>query len=123
WTRQALLDPAGNFTIDNLPAGSYRLEINGLTLPDLALNGENELKLASLDLNQGQRSVVRGRVADGAGRPQADVLMTLRRDGILVAQTRTDIMGVYRFVRLPAGSYLLEAVGLGQVAAFVLDGE
>ncbi len=123
WTRQAPLDPDGNFAIDNLPAGSYRLEIGGLTLPDLALSGENELKLAALDLSQGQRSVVRGRVADGAGRPQADVLMSLRRDGILVAQVRTDAAGLYRFVRLPAGSYVLEAVGLGQVAAFELDGE
>ncbi len=123
WTRQAPLDPSGNFAIDNLPAGSYRLEVNGLMLPDLVLNGENELKLAVLDLSQGQRSIVRGRVADGAGRPQADVLMTLRRDGILVAQARTDAAGFYRFVKLPAGSYLLEAVGLGQVAAFLLDGE
>ncbi len=123
WTRQAPLDPSGNFAIDSLPAGSYRLEVGGMALPDLVLNGENELKLAALDLSQGQRSIVRGRVADGAGRPQADVLMTLRRDGILVAQARTDAAGFYRFVKLPAGSYLLEAVGLGRVAAFLLDGE
>lgn len=123
WTRQAVLDAAGNFAIDHLPAGNYRLEIGGLTLSDLLLNGENELALATVDLNLGQRSVVRGRVAGGAGQPQADVLLTLRRAAVLVAQTRTDATGAYRFANLPAGSYTLEAVGLGQVAAFQLDGE
>lgn len=124
WTRQALLDPNGDFVIENLPAGRYRLEVGGSVLSDLALTGENRLQLAPIDLAHGRHSVVRGRVADGAGRPQPDVLMTLRRDGVLAAQTRTAADGSYQFSGLSAGVYGLEATGLGEVVGgILLDGQ
>lgn len=123
WTRQTLLDEEGRFVFDGLPAGRYRIEVGGQTLGDLLLTGENTLQLAAIDLAQGRRSVVRGRVADGIGRPQADVLVTLRRASLLVAQVHTAADGSYRFGNLIAGAYTLEAAGMGVVAgSIVLDG-
>lgn len=124
WTRQAPLDREGNFTFENLPPGRYRLEIGSQTVSDVVLTGENHLRLATIDMAQGRRSVVRGRVADGAGQPQPEVLMILRRSSVIVAQVRTLSDGAFRFVNLTAGVYSLEAVGLGQVTSnIVLDGE
>ena len=63
-------------------------------------------------------------MADGAGHPQPEVLLTLRRDGLVVAQMRTDLDGMYRFAHLPAGAYSLDAAGMGVVkSSIVLDGQ
>ncbi|PKO23183.1 MAG: hypothetical protein CVU38_05350 [Chloroflexi bacterium HGW-Chloroflexi-1] len=124
WTRQAPLDPAGGFAFEGLPPGLYRLEVADQVLPDLELTGENSLQLAPIDLARGQRSVIRGRVADGAGKPQPDILMILRREGLIVTQAHTAADGTYRFANLPAGIYSLQAAGMGEVAGgIVLDGQ
>jgi hypothetical protein len=124
WTRQKPLDLDGSFAFEGLPPGVYRLEIGEYVLPDLVLTGENTLQLAAIDLAQGRRSVVRGRVADRSGRPQPDILMVLRREGLVVAQVRTAADGTYRFANLVAGAYALEVVGMGEVASgIMLDGQ
>lgn len=124
WTRRAALDAGGNFVFKDLPPGRYRLEVGGQTLSDLALTGENTLQLAPIDLMAGQRSVVRGRVADAAGQPQADKTITLRRAGQMVAQQQTAADGRYRFANLSAGVYDLEVAGMGVVArGITLDGQ
>jgi hypothetical protein len=124
WTRQMPLDPDGAFAFAGLPPGAYRLEIGELTLPDLALTGENTLQLPAIDLGQGRRSVIRGRVADQTGQPRPDVLMVLRRDGLIVAQVHTAADGAYRFANLAAGVYSLEAGRMGIVASGIaLDGQ
>ena len=125
WTRQALLDVDGNFSFEGLPAGHYRLEVAAQVLSDLVMTGENRLQLALINLVPGQHSVIRGRVADGAGQPMADVVVTLRQQGLLVAQMRTVADGTYRFANLPAGAYSLEVAG-GQgvvINGIVLDGQ
>lgn len=124
WTRQAPLERDGTFVFEGLPPGRYRLEVGGQTISDLALTGENRLAIPAIDLAVGQRSVIRGRVADGAGQPKADRVVTLRRGGVTVGDTRTAADGSYRFANLPAGTYSVEVAGLGQVAtSIVLDGE
>ncbi len=124
WTRQTPLDAKGNFAFDNLPPGRYRLAVAGKTLNDLSLTGENRLLLAPIDLSAGRRSVVRGRVADGAGQPKPDRVVTLKRETVVVSATRTAADGTYRFANLPAGKYAVEVAGLGVVASnIVLDGE
>jgi hypothetical protein len=131
WTRQAVLDLEGRFSFEGLPPGRYRLEVGSQVLSGLQLTGENAIALAPIDLAAGPRSAIGGRVADGSGVPQADIQIILRRvetagqtDGLVVAQTRTDAYGVYRFSSLAAGRYCIEAVGMGTVAADVLlDGE
>ncbi len=124
WTRQAPLDPEGKFLIEGLPPGQYHLEIGSQAFTNLVLTGENHLQLAAIDMAADRRSIVRGRVADGAGQPQPGVLMILRRSSVIVAQARTLPDGSFSFVNLPAGVYSLEAVGLGQVAGnILLDGE
>lgn len=124
WTRQAPLAADGSFTFDGLPPGRYRLQIGGQVLSDLALTGENRLTLAAIDLAAGRRSVVRGRVADAAGQPKPDRVVTLRRDTTVIADTRTAADGTYRFANLPAGKYSVEVTGLGVIAKDIaLDGE
>ena len=125
WTRQALLDVEGNFSFEGLPAGHYRLEVAAQVLSDLVLTGENRLQLAPIDLVPGRHSVIRGRVTDGAGQPMADVVVTLRQQGQLVAQMRTVADGTYRFANLPAGAYSLEVSGGKGVVinGIVLDGQ
>lgn len=124
WTRQTPLDAKGNFAFDNLPPGRYRLQVGGKTLNDLVLTGENRLSMTPIDLSAGRRSVVRGRVADGAGQPKADRVVTLKREAVVVGTTRTAADGTYRFASLPAGKYSVEVTGLGVVASNInLDGE
>ena len=125
WTRQVPVDLDGNFTFEGLPAGHYRLEVATQVLSDLVLTGENRLQLAPIDLVPGRHSVIRGRVADGAGQAKVDVVVTLRQQGLLVAQMRTAADGTYRFASLPAGAYSLEvASGKGVVVnGIVLDGQ
>ena len=124
WTRQTPLDADGRFSFDGVAPGRYRLEVADQSVTDLELNGQNKLQLAPIDLARGKRSVVRGRVTDEAGRPLADALLILKRDGLLVAQNRTAADGTYRFANLPAGTYSLEVGGMGEVAgAIILDGE
>ncbi len=125
WTRQAPLDLDGSFSCEGLPAGHYRLEVGTQVLSDLVMTGENRLQLAPIDLVPGRHSVIRGRVADGAGHPKAELVVTLRRLGLLVAQMRTAADGTYRFADLPAGTYSLEVAG-GMGVVFnniVLDGQ
>ncbi len=130
WTLKTTLDSAGKFVFQGLPPGLYRLEVGGQTLSDLELTGENTLQLAAIDLTQGLRSVVRGRVADRSGHPQADLQVTLRRDGSVTSgdavtgQARTAADGAYSFTNLAAGTYSLDVAGMGQVASGIaLDGE
>lgn len=124
WTRQAPLEPNGEFVFKDLPAGRYRLEVGGQVLPDLMLTGENILQLAPIDLTTGHRSIVRGRVADAAGQPQEGKTVILRRDGLVMAQLQTAADGTYRFVNLPAGVYEIEVGGMGLVAhSIALDGQ
>ena len=124
WTRQAPLALDGTFSFEGLPAGRYRLEIGDQVISDLMATGENRLQLAPIDFAPGQHSVIRGRVADSVGQPQPGVLITLRRDGLIVTQTRTAADGTYRFVNLPAGAYNLEVTGMGLAGgSIVLDGQ
>ncbi len=124
WTRQAPLATDGAFAFDNLPPGRYRIEVGGQVLTDLVLTGENRLTLAAIDLSAGRRSVIRGRIADAAGQPKADRVVTLKRETVVVAETRSGADGVYRFANLPAGTYNVLVAGLGVVAAnLTLDGE
>lgn len=124
WTRQTPLTQDGSFTFDNLPAGRYRLEVGSQVLTDLALTGENKLALADIDLSAGRRSIIRGRAADAAGQPRADRVVTLKREGVTVAETSTAADGTYRFANLSPGKYSVEVAGLGVVAKDItLDGE
>ena len=123
WTRQAPLDAGGKFAFQGLPAGRYRLEVSGHVLENVELTGENTLKLAAIDLFQTRHSVLRGHLVDASGQERADALLTLTRGSDLVAQTRTETDGSYRFGNLPAGTYSLDVEGIGPVVnAIVLDG-
>ena len=116
WARQGAARTQRQLRHRQPPQAATPLEVNGLMLPDLVLNGENETKLAVPTTSQGQQH--RAAAADGAGRPQADVLMTSGD----ILKLRPHGCGFLPVRQAAAGSYLLEAVGLGQ-AAFLLDGE
>ena len=124
WTRQAPLDATGKFAFEKLPPGRYRLEVGDVVISDIEMTGENSLTLSPIDLTQGQRSVLRGQVADGGGRPQANTMVLLRRKDGVVANMPTDAQGTYKFSNLPPGAYSLEVAGMGEVGAGIrLDGE
>jgi len=124
WTRQALVDAAGRFTFSGLPAGRYRLQIPGTDALDVELNGENRLDLPRIDLMQGQRGVLRGRVVSPSGQAIEGVELSLWRDGTSIAATHSAADGAYRFANLSAGAYALHAAGMGEVLKdLALDGE
>jgi hypothetical protein len=124
WTRQAPLDAAGRFTFGGLPAARYRLQIPGAETLSLELNGVNRLDLPAIDLAEGQRGVLRGRVVSPSGRAIEGAEVGLWRDGAGIATTHTPADGAYRFANLPAGGYSLLVAGMGEVLKdLALDGE
>ena len=124
WTRQAPLDATGRFTFSGLPAARYRLRIPGADALALELNGENRLDLPRIDLAEGRRGVLRGRVVSPSGQAIEGVELGLWRDGMSIATTHTAADGAYRFANLLAGTYGLHAAGMGEVHKdFALDGE
>jgi hypothetical protein len=124
WTRQASLASDGTFALEGLPSGRYRLVVGEQTIPDIILNGESNVQLSPVDLTMGRRSIVRGRVASPSGTPQKDISVILKRDRVVAAQLKTASDGLFRFANLAAGTYTLEALGLGQIGgAILLDGE
>lgn len=124
WTRQAVLDQAGRFRFGDLPAGRYRLRIADAEPFMVELTGENQVELAPIDLLRGHQSVLHGVVADRAGQPQADIELSLWRDGEVIARTETADDGIFRFAHLPAGAYTLHVLAMGAVLSdLVLDGE
>ena len=106
WTRQAPLDAKGNFAFDDLPPGRYRLKVGGQVRSTTCCSpARTGSQLASIDLAVGRRSVIRGRVADAAGQPKADRVVTLKRDSIVIAR-HTHCRGRHLPFRQPARGHV-----------------
>jgi hypothetical protein len=133
FSRHAELTPEGAYRFTNLPAGTYRLELDDTLVSGLVSDGLAALEVPPIRLGPTQpppsppsppstSSRLSGSVRDAAGRPQTDVVVQLRREAATIATTRTDERGAYRFEGLAAGTYAL-AIGDRILAAdLVLDG-
>jgi len=105
WPQRAPLDAEGCFRFEQLPPGSYRLEVGGQELVDLWVTGPETLTLPTIELEVAARSAIRGRVLDAEGTPQPDVAVQLRMEESVIAETHTAADGSYAFTELAAGTY------------------
>ena len=92
----------GTYRFDGLPPGIYRVAVDGASVAKdgLVLDGQNRLSV-DLELPPQSASIIRGSIANGAGRR----VRLLPAAGATPAETQADSAGSYRFERLTAGVY------------------
>lgn len=116
--RQTALDGAGAFVFADLPAGSYTIEVSGVTVPNLRVDGSSSLDVPLIDLRPRQ-SIIQGAVLKATGEAVSGSKVILTN-----ADTRqeamTDSKGKYQFASLMAGSYTIEVSG--QVKTTTVNG-
>jgi hypothetical protein len=112
--RQAALDGAGAFSFSGLPAGVYVLEVAGVTVPGLRVDGASALDVPAIDIRPRQ-SIIKGLVLRATGEPAGGVKVILTMAAVR-QETVTDGNGAYQFSGLLSGAYALEAAGLTQTA-------
>lgn len=134
FSRHGELTSEGAYRFTNLPAGTYRLEMDDTLVSGLVGDGLSVLEVPPIRLGEATpppsppptppaaASRLSGSVRDATGRPQADVVVRLRRGAETVATTRTDGSGAYRFEGLAAGTYALAVDDRVLAADLVLDG-
>ncbi|RLT37622.1 MAG: carboxypeptidase regulatory-like domain-containing protein, partial [Chloroflexi bacterium] len=123
--KQAVTGADGVYRFAGLPADSYTLTLEGSALPSqkVTSDGRSAGDGPIFDREQGERSILSGRITTHEDQPAAKLIVFLRAPGSRIAETQTDGEGRYRFADLGAGSYSLEVMGAGIVAAAIrLDG-
>jgi len=124
--KQAVTGADGVYRFGGLPADSYTLTLEASELPaqKLPSDGRSASDGPVFDREQGERSVISGRITTHQEKPAAKLVVFLRTPGSRVAETQTDGEGRYRFAGLGAAVYSLEVVGAGIIATGIrLDGE
>ena len=114
-SRQATLDVTGAFSFAQLPAGTYTIEVGGVSIPNLRVDGSTSLDVPLIDLRPRQ-SIVKGTVLKASGEGATAVKVILvgadkRQESV------TDSKGKYQFAGLLAGTYTIEVSGQVQTIA------
>lgn len=102
----------GSFRFDNLPAGVYQLEVEGVGVVarEIVLDGLSAVDLPTIDISGQRHGAITGTVSDLQGNPWVGVNLRLWREQSEVGRTATDAAGSYRFEQLLPGIYAVEAV-------------
>lgn len=116
--RQTALDGAGAYQFTDLPAGSYTVEVSGVTVPNLRVDGSSSLDVALIDLRPRQ-SIIQGAVLKATGDAVAGSKVTLT-NADMRQEALTDSKGKYQFASLIAGAYTVEVAG--QVKTTTVNG-
>ncbi len=112
--RQTTLDGSGAYSFKDLPAGTYSVEVGGVSVPNLRVDGASSLDVPLIDLRPRQ-SVLKGTVLTAAGDAAAGVKVVLTTPDAR-QEAVTDGKGQYKFSGLLAGSYSVEVSGMVQTA-------
>jgi Carboxypeptidase regulatory-like domain len=128
---QALTDQEGRFVFDDLPPGSYRMEVRKTGLAPLSDPG----RAPTAQVNAGQTTqvylplqkgaVIAGKILDAAGEPLTDArIMAMRRTNVNASNAprllpaaggsqQTNDLGEFRIAGLAAGDYVVVALPQG----------
>ena len=114
--RQTTLDGSGAYSFKDLPAGTYAVEVGGVSVPNLRVDGSSSaagvLDVPLIDLRPRQ-SVVKGTVLKATGDPAAGVKVVMTAPDAR-QETVTNGQGQYQFGGLLGGSYGIEVSGMVQ---------
>lgn len=110
--QQTTLDGAGAFVFTNLAAGTYTVEVGGISVPNLRVDGSSTLNVPLIDLRPRQ-SIIKGTVLKASGDPAAAAKLTLSSTETR-QETTTDAKGKYQFQGLLEGDYIVEVAGQTQ---------
>jgi len=135
-TASACVDDAGNFAVETLPPGSYRLRVSAPGFPDQwAVNSPDAhnaflipyspsfpVQLGQIPLWR-EAGTIRGALTDAHGAPASATVRIVRSDQSWQAETFTDSAGRYQLTPVPPGSYLIQFTNgrQGQYAHGQLD--
>ena len=122
-------DSAGNYLLDHLPAGNYRVHFDdcGESGPFLEqfwdsagdFDGAESIELAAgetrtgIDAELARASSIAGRVTDGSGQPLEDVCVQATTSSSVGGMERTDSDGTYRIDMATGGSYRVQFADCG----------
>lgn len=123
-TLQSTSDQAGAFQFEELAAGTYRLQTRTgeVLVEEIALD-EGETRDLHLTLPPGQHSTLEGTVIDTAGRPQANMQITVGKGEEQGVAVRTNASGQWQVEGLSQGSYwAITGDGDAAVAGVRLNG-
>jgi len=115
------LGPDGTYRFAGLPAGSYRLTIEGTPVEatGLHLDGEHDMVVDLTVPFPATNSVIWGQVTGGTGHD----LVLAEEDGTEVGRVALDETGDFRFEHLAAGNYRLFVEGTSaEISGLHLDG-
>ena len=102
----------GSFRFDNLPAGVYQLELEGVGVVarDIVLDGLSAVDLLPIDISDHRQGAITGTISDLQGAPWVGVNVRLWQRQREIGATTTDAAGRYRFEQLLPGIYAVETI-------------
>lgn len=112
------LDAAGQFSFTGLAAGTYTLEVGGVKVPNLRLDGASTVDVPAIDLRPRQ-SIIGGTVLAADGSPLSGATVILANSSTR-QEAKTDGRGAYQFANLLSGTYSIEVNG--QVLSATVNG-
>jgi len=115
----------GAFRFEQLPAGVYQLEVEGIGVVarEIVLDGVSALDLPPIDISSYRRGVIEGTISDLQGNPWVGITVRLKQQQKEMSCTSTNSVGHYRFEQLLPGAYAIETVDPpARSSAILVDG-
>ncbi len=115
-----VLGDDGAYSLSNLPAGEYRVELEGAGAIGRVALADGGRAAFNYTVTVPATGALLGVVSLHNGQPATNTRVLLYRDANFVAEAVTDLAGAFRFDNLAPGSYRLDVAAFGPQAEAVI---